>query len=536
MKWIRLFLITLACCIASDLFAQTFPAPLTAGIGGTVVAGWAAGTRTADRVATLKDTPSDTKPAKSSRRPNILVLMGDHVQGALLDRESQCQTPNLDRLAAQGVKFSRCYTPNGMCSPARASLMTATYPSTHGVWDCTHVQKKGWVDVSPKLTHWAQRLVKAGYRTGYFGKWHVTQSEEIKPYGWQEYNIKTGRFMDTEISGTKIISRKEGYRDLTMAVVPQNGGDEPHHPAFDQGVDFIRRHAASDEPFCCFVSTAEPGGSTPPKRFFDLYDVEVTRVSPTLRDDLTGKSEIQHRMQAVWKDIDDDDWRKVTTCYLAEMTFVDSEVGRILQTLRETKCWENTIVVYLSDHGQMLGAHGINGLGVGLGYEETYRIPLVIRLPDWLENKGRSGLAREIDDAMVNLMDVGPTLLDLCGLEPLPDSQGRSLRPLIEGTSKKNEWQEAYGEFFSQRFMYSQRIVWRNDWKYIFSPGGVDELYNLADDPHEEHNLAADPKHHDILIDMVKRMWRNMAKIGDSTLLNTHYNTLRTAPIGPNSR
>jgi arylsulfatase A-like enzyme len=241
-------------------------------------------------------------------------------------------------------------------------------------------------------------------------------------------------------------------------------------------------------------------------------------------------------MQAVWKDIDDDDWQKVTTCYMAEMTFIDSEVGRILQTLRETKCWENTIVVFLADHGQMLGAHGINGLGVGLGYEETYRIPLIIRLPDWLESKGRSGLAREIDNAMVNLVDVGPTLLDLCGLEPLPDSQGRSLRPLIEGTSKNSEWQEAYGEFFSQRFMYSQRIVWRNDWKYIFSPGGVDELYNLADDPHEEHNLAADPKHHDILIDMVKRMWQNMAKIGDSTLLNTHYNTLRTAPIGPNSR
>ncbi len=408
--------------------------------------------------------------------------------------------------------------------------MTATYPSTHGVWDCTHTQRKEWVDVSPKLVHWAQRLVQAGYRTGYYGKWHLTQSESLEDYGWQEYEIKRSvSFRAPRIPGTEVVSRKEGYRDVVMAAVRRDDGEPPHHPAYDRGIDFIRHHTSASEPFCCFVSTSEPGACMPPKRFFDMYDLDATRVSPTLRDDLAGKSEMLRRMQNVWKDVSDDDWQKITTCYLAQMTFIDSEVGRILEVLRDTGCYDNTIVVFLADHGRMLGAHGLEGLGLGLAFEEVYKVPLIVRLPDRLLEGNGNHRGREVNDALVSLVDVGPTLLDLIRLVPLSEAQGRSLRPLIEGRANKVDWQEAYGEFFGQRFMYTQRIVWHGDWKYIFSPGGVDELYHLADDPCEQKNLAADPQHHGQMIDMVKRMWRKMEQIGDESLFNTHYCTLRTA-------
>ena len=97
------------------------------------------------------------------------------------------------------------------------------------------------------------------------------------------------------------------------------------------------------------------------------------------------------------------------------------------------------------------------------------------------------------------------------------------------------DWQNAYAEFFGQRFVYTQRVVWHGDWKYVFSPGGIDELYNLANDPHERINLIDKPEHREVLIEMVKRMWRKMDAIGDKSLFNTHYATLRTAPIGPES-
>ena len=115
----------------------------------------------------------------------------------------------------------------------------------------------------------------------------------------------------------------------------------------------------------------------------------------------------------------------------------------------------------------------------------------------------------------------------------MPDVHGRSLRGVLDGPADPAEWRDAYAEFYGQRFVYSQRIVWHDDWKYIFSPGGVDEMYDLASDPHEQHNLAGEPTHRERLIEMTRRMWRKMEQIGDESLLNTHYKTLRTAPIGP---
>lgn len=472
------------------------------------------------------------------RRPNILVLMSDHVPARVVGPGSQCLKPNLDRLAADGMRFSRCYTPLGMCSPARASLMTGTYASRHGVWDCTHTQRKTWVDVDPGLAHWAQRLVAAGYRTGYFGKWHVTQSERLEDYGWQEYEIhQSTNLRSPRLPGTEIVSRLEGYRDVVMAATGRDDGSALHHPAYERGVDFIRRQVAAAQPFCCFVSTTEPGGANvPPQRFLARYDPKAIQVSPTLRDDLAGKSEMLRRMQAGWKDLSDDDWRKITASYLAVVTFLDSEVGRILDVLRETGSYEDTIILFLADHGLMLGDHGLTGLGLGLAYEQVYNVPLIVRLPGWMSDKGGRERGREIGDALVSLVDVGPTLLDLCGLAPLPDAQGRSLVPIFTRRADPAAWQEAYGEFFGQRFMFTQRIVWRGDWKYIFSPGGMDELYNLATDPHEMRNLIARPEHRDIVRDMTKRMWRKMEQIGDDSLLESHYSTLRTAPIGPLSR
>ena len=478
--------------------------------------------------------PKTTKNLPGRRQPNILVLMTDHGKTDVLKQTSQCRTPNLDKLASDGVHFTRCYTPTGMCSPARASLMTGTYASTHGLWDCTHTQRKEWVDVSPQLTQWAQLLSGAGYQTGYFGKWHASQNKNIDQYGWQEYEIKNSPIMKGEyIEGSKILSQKRGYNDYLLAAVRQDDKENPHHPAYNLGINFIKRHAADDRPFCCFVSTREPGENMPLKKFYDMYDADNIKTHPTLKSDLKGKNEILRRMRSIWQDLSDDDWKKITACNYAEMTFIDSEIGRILQTLHETGTYENTIILYLADHGQMLGAHGLMGVGYGLAYEDVYNVPLIIRLPQWMRDRAGKQKGRTIDKALVSLVDICPTLLELCGLDTPQQVQGRSLVPLLENRADPADWQTAYGEFYGQRFMYSQRIVWNGDWKYIFSPAGVDELYHLKDDPFEENNLAADARYRGVLETMVAHMWRKMEQIGDESLLNTDYATLRVAPFGP---
>lgn len=461
--------------------------------------------------------------------PNILFVMTDHTNAAAVAAGSPCLTPNLDGLAAGGVRFGRCHTTNAICSPARASLMTGTYPSTHGVWDCTHTQRAGWVDLPPaRLPHFAMELAKAGYRNGYFGKWHVDSTNRLEAFGWHEYDIACSHARPTAIPGSEVRVQTPGYRPYRLCATAEDAS-VPSHPAFDRGLDFIRRHVESGAgtPFCCFISTSEPHDPyVPPKRFVDLYDPRTAPLSPTLRDEPEGKPEVVRRMRAVWSGLSDAEWRRVTIAYRACVTFLDSEVGRALAFLRSAGLDGNTIVVFTSDHGDMLGGHGLVAKGVGTPYEEVYTIPLVVRVP------GMRG-GREERAAHVSTVDVAPTLLDLCGLGPLPAAQGRSLRPLLDGSAGPDGWRDGYAEFYGQRFVYTQRIVWRDSLKYVFSPAGIDELYDLDADPHERVNLAADPQRRAHLLDMVGRMWSKMKEIGDDSLYNTQYATLRTAPVGP---
>ncbi len=469
----------------------------------------------------------------NSKRPNILFLLTDHTNAQALAPGSQCLTPNLDALAAQGIRFGRCYTPNAICSPARASLMTGVFPSTHGMWDCTHTQRPEWVDVPvERFTYFSHILADAGYRNGYFGKWHVEQSNKLENFGWHEYNHRSGSVRRKPIEGSQVIVPKEGYRDYVLAGVSEDN-DQLTHPAFDEGIDFIRRHVTNQsnstqpQPFCCFVSTSEPHDRyVPSKRFFDMYDVDSIRTSPTLRDEPHDKPEIIRRMREVWESLTDADWRQITAAYWAVITFIDSEVGRIIDVLKETNQYDNTIIVFTSDHGDMLGGHGLATKGVGTSYEEVYNIPLIVHIPEMTEG-------REDNTTLTSLVDIAPSLLDLCGVNALDEAHGKSLRSVFEGTANPEDWRDAYAEFFGQRFVYTQRIVWHGNWKYVFSPGGIDELYNLAVDPNERVNLAVDPNYREILIEMTKGMWRKMKAIGDESLFNTHYATLRTAPIGP---
>ncbi|MCK5803890.1 MAG: sulfatase-like hydrolase/transferase, partial [Lentisphaeria bacterium] len=373
---------------------------------------------------------------------------------------------------------------------------------------------------------WPSTLQDAGYKTGYFGKWHVEQTNQLENFGWDEYD-RAGSLRMDRVPGTDVTVPKTGYRDYLLSATGDDSEGAPVHPAFTNGIDFIRRHAGGDAPFCCFVSTTEPHDPyVPPKRFLDLYDQESVPLSTTLHEESASNPEVVKRMRSVWSGMDDGDWRKMSAAYWAVISFIDHEIGRIVQVLKDVGVYDDTIIVFTSDHGDMLGGHGLVAKGIGTAYEEVYNIPLIVRVP---------GLAGGVEDdaTHTSLVDVGATLLDLLGLEPLSDAHGKSLRSVLEGVADADDWRDAYAEFFGQRFVYTQRITWHDDWKYVFSPGGVDELYNLAEDPCEQMNLADSSEHRGQLEAMCTRMWRRMREIGDESLFNTHYATLRTAPVGP---
>ncbi len=461
-----------------------------------------------------------------ARQPNIVFIMADHANSAALAPGSQCRTPNLDALAAEGARFGRCYTVNAICSPSRASLMTGLYPSTHGVWDCTHTQRPEWVDLPPeRAPHFAGRLADAGYSNGYFGKWHIDQSGRLEDFGWSEYDISCNRAELSAVPGSELIVTTPGYRDYVMA--GSSASPAPTHPAYDKGIDFIGRHCEGDEPFCVFISTSEPHDAyVAPQEFLDLYDLDAIELPASLHDDCADKPEVVRRMASVFDSVTDDDWRKARMSYWAVMTFLDREVGRVVDALKAAGVYDETIIVFTSDHGDMLGGHGLATKGVGTPYEEVYNIPLVVRLPGG-QGQGENG------DAVVSMVDIAPTLLHLAGAAPIESAQGTSFARVLSGEEAGGR--DAYAEFYAQRFVYTQRITWHENWKYVFTPGGVDELYDLDADPGERKNLAGDAASEEVLHDMCRRMWRKMRDIGDDSLFGTQYAILRTAPIGPNS-
>jgi len=203
---------------------------------------------------------------------------------------------------------------------------------------------------------------------------------------------------------------------------------------------------------------------------------------------------------------------------------VDDEVGRLLAVLEETGQAEDTLVVFTSDHGDYLGAHGLMFKGVA-AFEEAYRVPLVVRGPGV-----EAGLV--VEEA-VSLLDLPRTLVSLLLGVDYP-CQGGDLSARLRGEAPAGAG-EAFAEFHGQRLGYTQRVVWHGDWKYVFNGFDEDELYDLAADLHELRNLAADPEHAGTLREMARRMWRRLRETDDTTLLEAHYAMFRFAPVGPDA-
>ncbi len=247
-----------------------------------------------------------------SKRLNILFLMTDQMQGRVLDPEHPCQTPTLDRLAGRGVRITQAYTPNAVCSPARASLMTGLLPHTHGVVQVVHCQPPNMVQLDTSRPHWAQRLQEAGYRTGIFGKWHVEGSESPENFGWeyaghgkgerfqqflkeQEPNLREPNMIkDRPLQGI------EGFRTKTFYAVndrdPQYRGVGLHTTHALQWLDGV---IGGDDPWCCYVSVNEPHDPfIVGKDAFDRYDPAQIPVPDNWHDDLAGRPGLYRKCAA----------------------------------------------------------------------------------------------------------------------------------------------------------------------------------------------------------------------------------------------
>lgn len=429
-------------------------------------------------LAALASRSAEAAPAASApARPNIVFIYVDDMRWdalGVVQREQGdkarfpwIRTPQLDRLASEGVRFRESFVVNSLCSPGRACVLTGRYNHHNGIIGNTQPFP---VDAATLAT----QLRKAGYTTGYFGKFHMGQQTERPGFDKVASFIGQGRYNDCPIN-------------LDGNTTPTKGWIDDVTTGYATG--WIREQK-SDRPFLAFIGFKSPhgprGGENLPERARNLYADAATRPVPNLSARPPFKPGEAARAKAAAGPA----VNPAIIDYMRHIAAIDSCVGTILGALEQSGALDNTIVAFASDNGYYLGEHTLGDKRSA--YDESLRVPLLVRLP------GRGAPRGITSDAMVLNIDYAPTFLDYAGAPAIPQVQGRSLRPVLDAAGRvPAAWREAFFyEYFKEAAYESPTVlaVRTATHKLITYPNHEDwtELYDLAADPFELRNLAAD--------------------------------------------
>lgn len=454
-------------------------------------------------------------------QPNILWICTDQQRydtiGAL--NNHQVHTPNIDKLVASGVAFDRTYCQSPICTPSRASFLTGMYPSSvHG---CSNGNDY-WAEAAPLVT---ALLADAGYDCALSGKLHLAGAQgRIEPRpkhdGYRLFHWSHGPHSDWE-SGHEYSDwlLEQGHDLAEMLEHPEDTPPELHQTTWctDRAIDFMEADH-DGKPWLMSVNIFDPHAPfDPPSRYMDQFDVE-TMSGPKFREsDLEAQSKLSAvDFQTISRRPEEFDAKRIQAAYYAMIELIDDNVGRMLDTLKHNNQLENTIIIFMSDHGEMLGDHGLLLKGCRF-YEGLVRVPLIISWAgQFLENTVRS--------ALVELTDIAPTLLDLTGVAIPERTQGHSLRSLLTDDDVTDhhrdfvrcEYYSALNPSARERFSGSYGTMLRDErYKLVIYHGHMlGELFDLETDPDEFTNLCDDPN-------MVEVKMRLMQQSFDALALAT---------------
>lgn len=459
-------------------------------------------------------------------KPNIIFLIQDQMQQAVIHEESGCIMPNMNRLLQDSAEFVHTHTANAICSPARASFFTGTLPHVHGMVDCTHTVPPYRAEYDENLDTITRALHEEGYHVSYYGKWHVERSHELEKYGFDDYETELHIPGFSVTMQKKVTLHTDGYADKTVCGIFREGQEQTEeYYVYRKAIEDIERHRTDGKPFCTFISTYAPHDPyVVPEEIYEMYEGREPELPKSYYDSMQDKPGIYRRMRSALDELSDDDFRMAMRCYYSYCTLVDLQMGRLFRYLKENDLYENTMIVCLSDHGDMMGAHRMMMKSVEC-FEEIYHIPFVMKLP------GQQYAGCKVD-AQVSICEVAPTVLELAGCRKLRGKYtASSVVPWLTGERK--DARTCIAEFFGQRFSYTQRIVWRENIKYVFNAFDEDELYDLAKDPHELNNLNHHPDYVEKKKELCRRMWEIIKNTDDMTMADAEYYLMRFAPVGP---
>ena len=414
-----------------------------------------------------------------TNKPNILYVFADQMRASAMGcmHDERVHTPNLDRLAAQGVLFRNAIANTPVCTPSRASLLTGRH-----AWTCRSIVND--LRLPEEAQSIADVLKGRGYRTGYIGKWHLDgiSRHMFTPPGrrrhgfddyWAAYNCNH-RYFDCKffLNDSPELVRAEGY-DADVQT--------------DQAIGFLERFR--DDPFCLFLSWGPPHAPyrEVASEFLDMYPPEEIALRPNTQ----GAD------------------RAAIAGYYAHVTAVDRDIGRLMEALDRLGLAENTILVFSSDHGDMLWAHGHTKKQ--RPWEESIHIPLIVRWPDHLP-------VGKVSDVLISVADYTPTLLGLAGV-PVPDPMnGIDLSATVQGHSgaePSSIFINEYVSFDQARAYQPWRGVRTRRHTYVRWLQGGTLLYDNLNDPYQLRNLVHEPGHEALAEELEGELQGWLKRLGD---------------------
>lgn len=445
--------------------------------------------------------------------PNILMVVSDQqrIDSVGAYGSKVCKTPNMDRVAAEGMRFDRAFTPTGLCSPVRCSLLSGVYPHEHRVLTNVGLHPVR-AQLEPKDDRMSAALKGAGYKMGYVGKWHVSKTDPTG-FGYDDY-VSLGDYMDWRRG--QGLDIPEGFSNYLVQIGERDDAPpEMSRPAFlaDNAIRLMDDYAGGDQPF--FMRLDFHGPHFPnvvPEPYFSMYDPATISEWPNHADPLDGKPAVQRIKRKHWRTegMPWADWARLIAAYYGEITLIDHQVGRVIDHLAELGLDENTLVIWTTDHGDTIGAHGICNKDYTM-YEEIYRVPMVMRWPGVVKPDSVSS------DYVHHFLDICGTVLDLTQTQVPEPFHGRSLLPILRGESAPPGWpRSAFCEFHGSHMgLYSMRLLSTEDWAYVYHTNDIDELYDRQNDPWQMNNLVSDPAHADVLDTLKRQMVAWMSATND---------------------
>lgn len=446
--------------------------------------------------------------------PNILFIQSDQHRRDCTGYAGAypVQTPNLDRLAHQGISFDQAYTPQPLCCPVRQALLNGRRPETFGaLWNYDITLKIPALE--PSEYSWPRDLQSAGYNTGYVGKWHVHPAHDPTAYGFDRYISESdyAAFRHAKHPNAHLTNGWFGEED------PVPVEDSRTHWLADRTIDLMNEYAADNKPWHIRLDFPEPHlPCQPAGEFARMYDPREIPEWGSFSDRFINKPYIQRQQLLNWgvQNYTWQDWAPAVARYYAIITQMDAAIGKVLDALDERGLSDNTIVIYTSDHGDMCGGHRMVDKHYVM-YDDIVRVPLIIRWPGVVREGSRS------QNFVYNALDLPPTLLAALGLDTPNFFQGCSMLPILRGEDTPNWRKEVVATYNGQQFgLYTQRMIRNSRWKYIWNTTDIDELYDLQTDPNELVNLINNPEHKSVLSELRTKLQDILENDGDELAKN----------------